>query len=99
MPETSDDLTMFETRGYAAVDANMECLELQRCDELGKYPNDNTAAEACKRDALAGDAYAYNELVSLAENYVQRNGIGRHNQPHDMDAFNLWGFDTAAPPR
>jgi len=75
--------------GYIVSDAE-GTLELQRLDEIEKFPNDAAAAEQFKKDLSVRNRYAIECLVELIKDYGANNGEGRGGEPHDMDKFDIW---------
>jgi hypothetical protein len=86
------DLNEFETYGYGASDTG-DGFELQRCDEAALFEDDFRAAEACCRQALAGDRYAQGVITLLRMDCEKRDRRGRDGQPHDYILMGIYLAD------
>lgn len=84
----------FKMYQYGVCDTG-DGLELQKFDEGHRFLNDMEAAKELRIDVLRGVRYAHWTLLALATDYIERDGLGRDGQHHDMDLFRLWGLDTA----
>lgn len=77
--------------GYGVFDAE-GALELQRIDEDEKFSDDDEAIDQFKQDLIQGDPYAMECVVDLILNFIDRKGVGRADDVHDVIKYDLLDY-------